>query len=226
VIVSGSFILHGRSSALNADTANEIAIKLLGEESRKYVFSNSHPDFLRIKRKDGENNIFVDQIRTIAEFLSITSEFGGYKVVVIESAEDLNLNASNSILKILEEPVGNSVIILTTSKLFSLLATVRSRCQKIFVNGKYDKLYSEEDELFKQLIQCLELKNYNVQILPEQMEVFFKIILDYAYRKMITSLSSHRAEKYLELAEIINGARKTYLDHQILVNSRISIVQS
>jgi DNA polymerase III delta prime subunit len=225
-MASGGFILYGRSKTLNVHIANEISIRLLGEKSRKYVLSDSYPDFLRIKRGDIEKSISIDQTRSASEFLYIAPEFGGYKVVVIESAEDMNINASNSILKTLEEPTGCSVIILTTSRLFSLQSTVRSRCQKIFISAACDKTYSQEDEFFKQLWKCLELKNSNIQILPELKEMFFNIILDYTYSEVITSLSPNRAERYLELTRIIEGSKSTYLDHQSLVDACFSIVQS
>jgi DNA polymerase III delta prime subunit len=225
MMISGGFILYGRSKELNLHIANEISIRLLGEKNRRYVLSDSHPDFLRIKKNDGESSISVDQTRLISEFLSITAEFRGYKVVIIESAEDMNINASNSILKILEEPIGSSVIILTTGKLFSLLATIRSRCKKIFVNTAQGKIYSNENEFFKQLWKCLESKSSNIQILPEQREMFFDIILNHTYGEVMTSLSYHNAEKYLELTELIENSKNTYLDHQSLVDACFSIVQ-
>ena len=91
--------------------------------------AGSHPDFKVLVPEEGARQIKIDQVREAAHFLSQTSQQGGYKVALIAPAEAMNLNATNALLKTLEEPTERTVLILVTESLGSLLATVRSRCQ-------------------------------------------------------------------------------------------------
>lgn len=91
--------------------------------------AGSHPDFKVLVPEEGARQIKIDQVRETAHFLSQTSQQGGYKVALIAPAEAMNLNATNALLKTLEEPTERTILILVTESLGSLLATVRSRCQ-------------------------------------------------------------------------------------------------
>lgn len=91
--------------------------------------SGTHPDFLQIQPEEPGKAIKVDQIRQMTQELSMTSHAGGYKVVVIVPAENMNINAANSLLKTLEEPTDNTLILLVSEKPAGLPVTVRSRCQ-------------------------------------------------------------------------------------------------
>lgn len=101
--------------------------------------AGSHPDYLVIRPEEdnAENEsskkkskvIKIDQIRDFCVFLGYTSHYGGYKIVILEPADRLHVNAANSLLKTLEEPPGNSLLLLVTAQPARLPATVRSRCQ-------------------------------------------------------------------------------------------------
>ncbi len=91
--------------------------------------SSANPDYLCIDLLDDKQQIGVDQIRAMNAFLGLTRSFAGQRVVLISQAERMNLHAANSLLKSLEEPADNSVIILLCAKASSLLATIKSRCQ-------------------------------------------------------------------------------------------------
>ena len=73
--------------------------------------------------------IVVDQIRALADFVYLTSAQGDYKAVIIRSADKMNRNACNSLLKTLEEPPPKTILILIADRPTQLPATVRSRCQ-------------------------------------------------------------------------------------------------
>ena len=90
-----------------------------------------HPDFLLIAPEQENTQIKIDQIRAVIEFLSLSRRQAEYKIVLIESADHMNLNAANSLLKILEEPPLGSLFILVSSHYAQLPATVRSRCQQV-----------------------------------------------------------------------------------------------
>lgn len=99
--------------------------------------SNSHPDIFfvgatRIDEDTSSNNISIDLIRELKVFFELTPhQQHGKKVAVIFDAHRMNLSSSNALLKILEEPPGESIIILTTSDLSKLLPTIKSRSRLI-----------------------------------------------------------------------------------------------
>jgi DNA polymerase-3 subunit delta' len=90
-----------------------------------------HGDFCVVRRSDGKISIGIDQIRQATQALQQTPLYGSIKVVLIEAADQMTLAAANSLLKILEEPPGNALVLLTTAAMWQLPPTVRSRCQRL-----------------------------------------------------------------------------------------------
>ncbi|MBU6498771.1 MAG: DNA polymerase III subunit delta', partial [Rhodospirillales bacterium] len=96
-----------------------------------------HADLLTVerewdpKRRRRRGEIVVDDVRRIAEFLRLTPAEGGWRVVVIDGAEDLNRNAANALLKVLEEPPPRAVLLLVCAAPGRLLPTIRSRCRRL-----------------------------------------------------------------------------------------------
>jgi len=88
-----------------------------------------HPDFKFIKPEDGKKNISIDQIRSTKAFLQLTSHQGIGKVAIICPAESMTYSAMNSLLKILEEPSNDTLIILITESIKKLPQTIVSRSQ-------------------------------------------------------------------------------------------------
>jgi DNA polymerase-3 subunit delta' len=93
------------------------------------TLANSHPDKKFITPEDGAKTIKIDQVRELASFVSKTSQQGGRKVILLGPVEQLNTNSANALLKSLEEPAGDTVLILFTHVLSAVMATIRSRCQ-------------------------------------------------------------------------------------------------
>lgn len=93
--------------------------------------------------KEEKSEIGIDSIRKVGEFMSLTPHECKYKFVIIDEADDLNRNASNALLKILEEPTTNSFLILISHRPLSLLATIRSRARMI----KFTPLSKDELKL-------------------------------------------------------------------------------
>lgn len=93
--------------------------------------TGNHPDILTIEPEEGSKNIKIDQIRWLSEFVIRSSHSGGAKVVIIQSAHLLNANAANALLKTLEEPNDNTHVFLVSDHPGRLVATIRSRCQKL-----------------------------------------------------------------------------------------------
>ena len=90
--------------------------------------ADNHPDFHAVRLLDDAQQIKVDQIRELIEVLSLSSYRGGRKTAVVENAESLNANGANAFLKTLEEPSGDTLLILVAKPGHRLPATVASRC--------------------------------------------------------------------------------------------------
>lgn len=95
--------------------------------------SGANPDFMHIQLLEGKQQIGVDQIRQLSQFLNYTRSFEGFRVVLLEPVERMNRNAANSLLKSLEEPADNTVIILLSSNFSSVMPTIISRCQHLSI---------------------------------------------------------------------------------------------
>lgn len=88
--------------------------------------SNTFPDHLNLVAQ--KNSLGVDEIRDANSFLQKTSYLGKFKTVLVENAQTMTQAAMNALLKTLEEPSDNSVIILLTNDIETLLPTIISRC--------------------------------------------------------------------------------------------------
>lgn len=94
----------------------------------------AHPDFFLLRRtrnKDGKRlraQIAVEDARALGHFLSLTSAAGGRRVVIVDTADEMNRETANAILKILEEPPPNTYFFLVSHAPGRLLPTIRSRC--------------------------------------------------------------------------------------------------
>jgi DNA polymerase-3 subunit delta' len=101
------------------------------------VASGGHADLLTVERQFDEERgrqrreIAVDDIRRVAPFLHLTAAEGGWRVVVIDGADGMNRSGQNAVLKILEEPPDNAVLLLLTERPMTLLPTIRSRCRQL-----------------------------------------------------------------------------------------------
>ncbi|MCA3003321.1 MAG: DNA polymerase III subunit delta' [Rhodocyclaceae bacterium] len=85
------------------------------------------------KDKKKSREIKIDQIRAIADFMMLSTHRDGYRVLLVHPAEAMNIAAANALLKTLEEPAARTVILLVSDQLGRLLATIRSRCQRVLV---------------------------------------------------------------------------------------------
>ncbi|MDC1127512.1 hypothetical protein OAT13_00085 [Gammaproteobacteria bacterium] len=93
------------------------------------IFKSGNPDFLLVEPREEGKQIMIEQIRKVGHFFSLKSHYEGQKICVVNSAESMNTNASNALLKILEEPPKNALIILIAESVGLIAPTVRSRCQ-------------------------------------------------------------------------------------------------
>ena len=103
----------------------------------RLIAAGSHPDMRwleRLPKEKGDGlarNITVAQVRALAEFLGMTPALSDWRVVVVDSIDDLEPAAANALLKILEEPPPNSIYLLVSHAPGRLLPTIRSRCRRL-----------------------------------------------------------------------------------------------
>jgi DNA polymerase III subunit delta' len=144
-----ALFLHGNQGLGKADFAVSLSSALLCKQptadhqacgtcqSCLLLAANTHPDLYHLRPTAAENstskkpalNIRIDDVRALCDSLNQTSQYGGYRVAIIEQADQLTLSAANSLLKTLEEPGSNVLMILTSARSHRLPVTIRSRCQ-------------------------------------------------------------------------------------------------
>lgn len=136
-----ALLLHGRTGLGKRALASAFAQWLLCDDPgnmacgeckpcRQFA-AGSSPDFSVLAPPEDKKIINVEQVRDLIDALSLTSHAGGSRVALIEPAEAMNVSAANSLLKTLEEPPGDTVLLLVSARPARLPATVRSRCQHI-----------------------------------------------------------------------------------------------
>lgn len=93
--------------------------------------AGSHPDLFRAEPEEEGGTVKVESIRDLIDFIHLSSQYGGYKIAWIHPADAMNRSSANSLLKILEEPPGASLLMLITHQPSRLPITLRSRCQRL-----------------------------------------------------------------------------------------------
>ena len=103
------------------------------------VAAGGHADLLTVerawdpRRRRLRADILVEDTRAIAEFFGLTAAEEGWRIVIIDGAEEMNRNAANAVLKILEEPPLRALLLLVSHNPGRLLPTIRSRCRRIML---------------------------------------------------------------------------------------------
>lgn len=133
----------------------------------KQISANAHPDFKMVERgyiktdrqkiykalavgnymSDEElaklkksAEILIDDVREVNDFLAKSSAYGGWRVVIIDSVDEMNRSSANAILKILEEPPHKTMLLLVAHNPATLLPTIRSRCAKLELKPLKDNI--------------------------------------------------------------------------------------
>lgn len=162
------------------------------------IIANSHTDLLVVepaydeKKEEYATEISAEIAREIPKFLSLTPAEGAWRVVIIDSADVLNDKSANAILKILEEPPKQTILILIAHNVGRLLPTIRSRCRVVSL-----KPLSYDD--FSQAVRLSVLELYGEEL------------------AMLAVMSAHSVGVALELHE--KGALKLYNETLDLISS-------
>ena len=156
-----AWLIEGPSAIGKARFAKRIAAYMLGatlrEETSLDTFdtdpvvqkleAEAHPDLRWVSRRPDEKgkvkqDIPVDAIRALNQFFGLKSAMRGWRVGVVDSLDELNRNGANAMLKTLEEPPANCLLLLISHGTKTLLPTIRSRCRTLRLN-----VLSDEDTL-------------------------------------------------------------------------------
>jgi len=137
-----ALLLTGLSGLGKNRFAIELASRLLCTESQddqpcgkckscELFAAKTNPDIKIVTPVEEGKSISIDQIRELASYLSLTPHTANYKTVIVTPAEAMTIQAANSLLKQLEEPPGNTVLMLISHASHRLPQTIRSRCTRI-----------------------------------------------------------------------------------------------
>jgi len=163
-IGKSTFVYHIVNYLLSLDEDKKYSINnfLINNENSSFKLINNyiHPNFFLVENQLLSSDIKIEQIRKLNQFINKSTYTRNIKIIMIDNAENLNLNASNALLKPLEEPQANTFFFLIHNSGSKIQDTIRSRCVefKIFFNEDKKK------NIFKNLINQYnnDLETYDV----------------------------------------------------------------
>lgn len=156
-----AWLISGKEGVGKALFADKAALRILAEAAgppidapgldvpddhptARLIEAGSHPDMVRLERlvrdtgTDLARSISVDQVRGLSRLFSTTASMSSWRVVIIDSIDDLERAAANALLKNLEEPPANSLFLLVSHAPERLLPTIRSRCRQLRLSALDD----------------------------------------------------------------------------------------
>jgi DNA polymerase III subunit delta' len=140
----------GKATLAYAMARHVLSQSMKPEQVLRWVHARAHPDLVVLERTLNDSKpkklraeISVDDVRSFIDFFSRTSGSGGWRVGLVDSADDLNAESSNALLKLVEEPPTKSLILLVCHTPGRLIRTLRSRCRKLPLSPLDQTLTSE-----------------------------------------------------------------------------------
>lgn len=166
-----AYLIQGQKGLGKESLAKNFSAYLFCQKSEKqaacgdcqacHLFSaGTHPDFKYIALEEPSKQIKIEQVRDSRAFLANTPLMGKYKILLIHSAEKMNINAANALLKNLEEPAPGTLLFLLSHQPGLLIPTIRSRCQQIKISRPNEELALQWLQKYiseEQARECLEL---------------------------------------------------------------------
>ena len=115
----------------------------------RHLSALAHPDFSLMRRewqaatKKLATEIAVEDVREALRIFHLAAAFGGWRVSIVDCAEDLNRSSANALLKMIEEPPRRSLILIISHRPGQVLATIRSRCRRLSLDSLSDNDVAE-----------------------------------------------------------------------------------
>jgi DNA polymerase-3 subunit delta' len=135
------FANHIFHHSRTGDTPTDFLHPQADDRDHRQMAAGAHPNLIHLARpydsktKSFKTTLSVDEIRRTHAFFGMTATGGGWRIAIVDPAEDMNTSAANALLKILEEPPAKSLFLLVCNAPGQLLPTIRSRCREINVRS-------------------------------------------------------------------------------------------
>lgn len=123
-----------KSAAVQA--ARDLSVDMDDPVARR-IAGGAHMDLLHLRRpwdekaKRFKTELPIDEVRRTVGFFGSTAGEGGWRIAIVDAADDMNVNSANALLKILEEPPPRSLLLVVAHAPGRLLPTIRSRCRRL-----------------------------------------------------------------------------------------------
>ena len=137
------FLLAGQQGGLFGGASDSMEVAAEGPGAH-LVDARSHPDLFHLRRTLNPDTgriraeISVDDVRDLGAFMHMTPAMGDWRVAIVDAADEMNRNAANAVLKVLEEPPPKAVLLIVAHAPGRLLATIRSRCRRLALQALPD----------------------------------------------------------------------------------------
>ena len=153
-----TFAYHFINYLLTYDENNKYSVENFkidkNNSTYKLIQNSIHPNFFLLENSLSDQNIKIGQVRDLLKFLNKSTYSKDIKVILIDNAENLNLNSSNALLKSLEEPSLNTFFFIVNNNSSKVLNTIKSRC----VEYKFHLSSFEKRDIFNKIVQNYQLK--------------------------------------------------------------------
>ena len=157
-IGKATFAYHFINYILSCNDTNMYSIENMAINpqslSYKSLINNTNPNFALLETDVEGENIKVDKVRDIINFLNKSTYSSDIKIILIDNAEYLNTHASNALLKVLEESNNRTFFFIIHNSYKKILDTIRSRC----IEFKFFFTISEKDKILKNIVKFYDTK--------------------------------------------------------------------
>ena len=197
-------------------------------KSFRFVNNNLHPNFYLINKISSKKSIEIEQIRNLFNFLNKTTYVNNIKIILIIDSENLNNNASNALLKSLEEPSPNTFFFLIQNSSLPMIETIKSRCHihKIFYDNETKK------KTLLKLLEQFDLSNPDLDYFDNEyvyltpgtlinyirLKSIYKSSSDDIYTNLINFIDIYLKVKNREILTIISFLIE-YIYHQLFLRN-------
>tara|TARA_B100000131_G_scaffold187972_1_gene180918 strand:- start:2722 stop:3588 length:867 start_codon:yes stop_codon:yes gene_type:complete len=202
-----AYLLLGNTSSHLLSQAKKFGFKILFDAEEE----KEHPD-IKVVSSENLNTLGVDDIRSIIENDGLVPVEGKYKIVIFPPVKSLTEEASNALLKTLEEPSESSIFILTSSgkfwsharddSLLGVLSTIKSRCRTIFIDSEIETEFNFVEEDFINFIESNKREDEDFTSIPKDLIKTLEAL------KNIGNNSTEKAFKVQQFIKIVDDYKK------------------
>ena len=197
--------------------SNDLYSKSIDEESVRMFERGVHPDFLLVdlayqagilgEDEEEQKSIKIDTIRSLIKFAYLAPSFSEKKMIIIDDADRMTVEAQNAILKTLEEPPSSTIIILIASNQNLLLPTIISRCNVIkfsrLSHNEVMDILIEKGFEFKKAELLSSISNGSVYLAMRYSEIIDMLSSDVKYGMLLPFIISSKISKRPDLKEFL-----------------------